>query len=394
METIMCSGFKAAGVASGLKKNGEKDLGLIFSTVPANVAGLFTRNKIQAAPVLLDKKRIKSGVCQAVIVNSGNANCCTGDQGMRDAAAMAKFASSGLGISEDLVLAASTGVIGEPLPVEKIEAAIPSLVKALKPEGISDFAEAIMTTDTVPKVAFRQGKLDGKTFTITGVAKGAGMIRPDMATMLCFVCTDINADPDLLKDVLYIAAEQSFNRITIDGDTSTNDTLLIMANGLSGAVVKNRTDKNLFQGILNDLLIGLAKEMVRDGEGATKLVEIVVKGALSNEDARKVADTVANSNLVKTALFGEDANWGRILAAAGRAKVPVEPDKVDIFFNDVLMVKAGMGCGKTAEAEAAKVLKVPEFTILIDLNIGNGYASVFTCDFSIDYVRINADYRS
>ena len=167
-----------------------------------------------------------------------------------------------------------------------------------------------------------------------------------------------------------------------------------MANGLSGAAIKSRTDKNLFQGILNDLLIDLAKEMVRDGEGATKLVEIFVKGAMSNEDARKVADTVANSNLVKTALFGEDANWGRILAAAGRAKVPVEPDKADIFFNDVLMVKAGMGCGKVAEAKAAKVLKTPEFTILIDLNIGNGYASVFTCDFSIDYVRINADYRS
>ncbi len=394
MEKIICPGFKAAGVASGIKKTGEKDLGLVFSESPASAAGVFTRNRVKAAPVLLDRERIKSGACQAVIVNSGNANCCTGDQGMRDAKAMTRIAASGLGISEDLVLVASTGVIGKPLPIKKIEAAIPDLIRSASPEGISDLAVAIMTTDTVPKIVSRQGHMEGKTFTVTGVAKGAGMIRPDMATMLCFICTDIDAPPDLLQETLSAANERSFNRITIDGDTSTNDTVIVMANGLSGATIKTKDHKESFQSVLDDVLISLAKELVKDGEGATKLVEIIVKGALSDKDAHKIADTVANSNLVKTALFGEDANWGRILAAAGRAKVPIEPGRIDIFFDDVQMVKNGMGCGKAAEADVTKVLKRPEFKISIDLNMGNGYDSVFTCDFSIDYVRINADYRS
>lgn len=394
MEKIMCPGFKAAGVASGIKKTGEKDLGLVFSESPASAAGVFTRNRVKAAPVLLDRERIKSGACQAVIVNSGNANCCTGDQGMRDARAMTRIAASGLGISEDLVLVASTGVIGKPLPIKKIEAAIPDLIRSASPEGISDLAVAIMTTDTVPKIVSRQGHMEGKTFTVTGVAKGAGMIRPDMATMLCFICTDIDAPPDLLQETLSAANERSFNRITIDGDTSTNDTVIVMANGLSGATIKTKDHKESFQSVLDDVLISLAKELVKDGEGATKLVEIIVKGALSDKDAHKIADTVANSNLVKTAFFGEDANWGRILAAAGRAKVPIEPGRIDIFFDDVQMVKNGMGCGKAAEADVTKVLKRPEFKISIDLNMGNGYDSVFTCDFSIDYVKINADYRS
>jgi glutamate N-acetyltransferase/amino-acid N-acetyltransferase len=390
----MCPGFTAAGIASGLKKNGKKDLGLLFSQVPANAAGLFTQNRVQAAPVLLDRERIKSGRCQAIIVNSGNANCCTGDQGMRHAMAMAGFAADGLGITEDLVLTASTGVIGRPLAIEKVEKSVPDLIKALTPEGISDLAKAIMTTDTLPKMTSRQGIMEGKTFTVTGVAKGSGMIRPDMATMLCFVCTDIGASPELLKEALYVATEKSFNRITVDGDTSTNDTVLIMANGLSGAVVENPGQKEYFQNILDDILIYLAKQIVKDGEGATKLVEIIVKGARTDKDAKKIADTVANSNLVKTALFGEDANWGRILAAAGRASVPLDPNIVDIFFDDVLMVKNGMGCGDAAEKEATKILKKPEFVITIDLNMGNGSASMFTCDFSIDYVKINADYRS
>lgn len=394
MEKIMCPGFKAAGVASGIKKTGEKDLGLVFSESPASAAGVFTRNRVKAAPVLLDRERIKSGACQAVIVNSGNANCCTGDQGMRDARAMTRIAASGLGISEDLVLVASTGVIGKPLPIKKIEAAIPDLIRSTSPEGISDLAVAIMTTDTVPKIVSRQGHMEGKTFTVTGVAKGAGMIRPDMATMLCFICTDIDAPPDLLQETLSTANERSFNRITIDGDTSTNDTVIVMANGLSGATIKTKDHKESFQSVLDDVLISLAKELVKDGEGATKLVEIIVKGALSDKDAHKIADTVANSNLVKTAFFGEDANWGRILAAAGRAKVPIEPGRIDIFFDDVQMVENGMGCGKAAEADVTKVLKRPEFKISIDLNMGNGYDSVFTCDFSIDYVKINADYRS
>ncbi len=389
-----CKGFKAAGIASGLKKNGEKDLGLIYSEVSAKVAGVFTRNKVKAAPLLLNIDRIKSGIGQAIIVNSGNANCCTGDQGIQDAKAMARFAASELKISEDLVLVASTGVIGEPLPIEKIRDAVPKLTGLLKPEGINDFVMAIMTTDTMPKIITRQEDLDGKTFSVTGVAKGSGMICPDMATMLCFVYTDVDMAPDFLKDSLNTATERSLNRITIDGDTSTNDMVLVMANGLSGAVIESSADKETFQSVLDDVLIGLAKQLVKDGEGATKFVEIKVRGALSDADARTIADTIANSPLVKTAIFGEDANWGRVMMAVGRAGVPVDPDKVDVFFDDVLMVKNGMGCGKDTETEMTKVLKKPEFEISIDLNMGHGHASVFTCDFSIDYVKINADYRS
>lgn len=394
MENVAVKGFKAAGVASGLKKHGKKDLGLIFSQVPASVAGVFTRNLVQAAPVLIDMERIKSGSCQAIIVNSGNANCCTGEQGMRDAETMARLAASELGISEELVLVASTGVIGEPLPMEKIEAAVPGLVRSLQPEGISDLAMSIMTTDVVPKMVSGKGLLEDKTFTVIGVAKGAGMIRPDMATMLCFVCTDVEATPEILKEALVKAADRSFNRITIDGDTSTNDTVLVMANGLSGAVIQSLAHKNIFQKVLDEIFLALAKQLVRDGEGVTKLVEIVVCGALSDSDARKVADTVAHSPLVKTAFFGEDANWGRIMGAVGRAGAEVDPNNIDVYFDDVRIVKAGMGCGKAVEAEATKVLMKPEFIVTIDLNMGRGSDSMFTCDFSVDYVRINADYRS
>ncbi len=394
MENLMCPGFMAAGIASGLKKAGEKDLAIIFSKIPAKVAGAFTSNKIKAAPVLLDMERIQSGIGQAVIVNSGNANCCTGDKGLDDAKTMAGSAASNLGIPEELVLVCSTGVIGEPLPVEKIQNAIPDLVDSLRPEGVYDFARAIMTSDTVPKTISKQGTIDGKTFTMIGVAKGSGMIRPDMATMLCFICTDIDADHDLLKKLLDKAIQRSFNRITIDGDTSTNDTVIIMANGLSGAVIKSSEHIDCFRNLLDDVLINLAKQIVKDGEGATKFVEIYVKGALSDNDAYKIADTVANSNLVKTALFGEDANWGRIIAAAGRANVPLDQNKINISFDDVLMVKDGMGCGKAVEAEATRVLMKPELCISIDLNMGNGCASIITCDFSVEYVKINADYRS
>ncbi|OIN94925.1 MAG: bifunctional ornithine acetyltransferase/N-acetylglutamate synthase [Deltaproteobacteria bacterium CG1_02_45_11] len=394
MKSILCPGFTAAGVAAGLKGNDAKDLGLIYSKTPANVAGLFTSNKVQAAPVILDKERIKSGVAQAVIVNSGNANCCTGDQGMLDAQAMTESAASRLGISEELVLVASTGVIGKPLDMKKIAAAIPGLIASLAPDGFSGFARAIMTTDTVLKAVSRPGDLDGKTFTIAGVAKGAGMIHPDMATMLCLICTDLDVAPGLLKKILKKATDRSFNRITIDGDTSTNDTIIIMANGLSGAVVKTAEHEKIFQGVLDEVLISLARMIVKDGEGATKLFEIVVNGALSDQDAYQIANTVANSNLVKTALFGEDANWGRIMAAVGRSGADIEPDKINILFNDVLIAKNGIGCGPAAEAEATQVLKMPEFSILVDLKMGNGSASVFTCDLSVDYVKINAHYRS
>ncbi len=394
MEKMGCPGFRAAGVACGLKKNNQKDLGLIYSEASANVAGVFTRNLVQAAPVLLDRQRITAGVCRALIVNSGNANCCTGDQGMQAAMRMAKSAADGLDVSEDEVLVASTGVIGEPLAIEKIEIAVPSLINFIRGEGILDLAEAIMTTDTVPKVISRRGELDGKTFTVTGVAKGAGMIRPDMATMLCFVMTDIQASPGMLKQMLVASVNRSLNRITVDGDTSTNDTALLMANGVSGIEVGNPVQQDVFQAVLDDVLIALAKWLIKDGEGATKFVEIIVKGAASDQEAHKIADTVANSNLTKTAFFGEDANWGRILAATGRAGVPIEPQKIDIQFGSVWMVQNGMGCGRAAEAEATKILKRPEYDITIDLKMGSGSATVFTCDFSIDYVKINTDYRT
>jgi len=394
MTMIKCKGFRAAGVVSGLKKNRGKDLGIIISDVPANVAGVFTRNRVKAAPVLLDRERVKSGVSRAIIVNSGNAKCCTGKKGLQDAERMTASVAASLQIDNDHVLAASTGVIGEPMPVEKIEAAVHGLVDSADQDGFGDFAEAIMTTDTVPKIVMEEGRLGEKGFTIIGMAKGAGMIRPDMATMLCFVCTDIGAPPDILKTALLAGTKRSMNRISIDGDTSTNDTVLIMANGLASAVVRSDDDRKIFQESLDAVLIRLARMLVKDGEGATKLVEIVVKGALSDDDADRIADTIAHSNLVKTALFGEDANWGRIIAAAGRAGVEIDPEKIDIRFNQVLMVENGIGCGRDAEAKATEVLKQAEFTILMDCHMGVGTASVVTCDFSIGYVKINADYRS
>ena len=394
MKNFTVKGFLASGIAAGIKKNGNKDLGLIRSTVPASVVGVFTRNKVQAAPVMLDRERIKTGTCQAIVVNSGNANCCTGSQGVQDAIAMAGCVATALNIEDEQVLVASTGVIGEPLDVELVESAVPELVGNCRPEGISDFAEAIMTTDTIPKAVCAEGRIDGINFRVVGVAKGAGMIRPDMATMLCFVMSDIKAEPDKMQKMLQLATDRSFNRITVDGDMSTNDTILFMANGTGGAAIHSASGREVFQDALDDVLERLARMCVKDGEGATKLVEVLVRGAVSDVQARMVADTVAHSNLVKTALFGQDANWGRILAAAGRSGTDLDPGKVDIYFDAIQMVKDGIGSGKEIEAQATEVLKQPEFIITIDLKLGDSRASVLTCDFSIDYVKINADYRS
>ena len=394
MKKLDCPGFQAAGVAAGLKKNGKKDLGLIYSEVLLTVAAMFTRNLIKAAPVLLGQQRTANGRCRAVIANSGNANCCTGEQGRRDAIRMGNLVAKGLRVDDDEVLVSSTGVIGEPLPIEKIESAAPGLIAALSPGGLADFAEAIMTTDTVPKILSRTGQVTGKTFTVTGVIKGAGMIRPDMATMLCYVMTDIAARPDVLQKTLAKAVDRSLNRMTVDGDTSTNDTVLLMANGLSKVDLNDAESKEVFQSVLDEVMIGLAQWLIKDAEGATKLVEVVVKGAPTKPAAHKIADTVANSPLFKTALYGEDANWGRILAAVGRAGIPVELEKIDIFFGSVQMVKSGFGCGKEAEAEATRVLQQEEFRVTVDLNLGRETETVFTCDFSLDYVKINANYRT
>ena len=387
-------GFVAGAVAAGIKKDGNKDLGVICSEVPACVAGVFTTNKVQAAPVLLDKERIKSGRCQAIVANSGNANACTGKRGVEDAEAVARAAATMLGIPEELVLVASTGVIGQHLNVASIEAAMPKLAKQLNAAGLGDVAQAIMTTDTFPKAVSKQSSVGEQTFTVAAVAKGAGMIHPDMATMLCFVCTDIVATPDILGQVLQDAVTTSFNAITVDGDTSTNDTVLLLANGLSGLHLKEAPCAAAFQSTLREILYALALQIVRDGEGATKQVSIRVEGASNEGDARRVAYTVANSPLVKTALFGEDANWGRVMAAIGRAGVMIDPETIDICFGNVYVVKDGHGCGNQAEADATAVLKTDYFTMTIDLKMGSHTETVHTCDLSTGYVRINADYRS
>jgi len=394
MTSFKCSGFLAAGIHSGLKADGEKDLGLIFSETPATVAGVFTQNQIKAAPVLIDRKRIQKGVARAILANSGNANCCNGELGYQHALEMAATAAHRLNIPEQDVLVSSTGVIGEPLPIHKINAAVPDLGRALHAEGFDDFARAIMTTDTVPKIEHRQGVIGGQRYNVLGVAKGSGMIAPNMATMLCFICTDLAIPPQLLQPALDSAVDLTLNRICIDGDTSTNDTTLILANGCSGASITNQEQADEFQPLLQDLISGLAQKLVKDGEGVTKCVNVHVIGAASDADARQIAETVATSPLVKTALFGMDANWGRIIAAIGRSGVSIDPDGIDIFFNDIQMTHKSTGCGSEAEEKVTRVLRETEFSITIDLNMADGNASVLTCDFSLDYIKINADYRS
>ncbi|ETR73403.1 MAG: Arginine biosynthesis bifunctional protein ArgJ [Candidatus Magnetoglobus multicellularis str. Araruama] len=391
---LTCPGFQFSGISAGIKKDNLKDLGLIYSKETATISGLFTKNVVQAAPVLLDKKRIPKAKARAVIVNSGNANCCTGDQGVADAYAMTSFIANALQIDENQVFAASTGVIGQHLKIDPIKTSIPKLIESLSDNHLEDFARAIMTTDTIPKTSGITVQVDDKSFHICATAKGAGMIRPDMATLLNFVCTDIQADQQTLHDCFAKAINSSMNVITIDGDTSTNDTALILANGMSGLSLTDSKTRNFFQQALNSIQLELAKALVKDGEGANKLVEIVVKRANSSADAQKIADTVAHSNLVKTAIFGEDANWGRILAACGRAGVAFNPDDLVIQFNDISIFENGIYCGEQAEEQVSNILKDDEYRIIIDMKTGVHAHSVYTCDFSYDYIRINADYRT
>lgn len=392
--TFEVPGFVAGAIAAGIKKKEKNDLAIIFSEVPACAVGLFTTNRVQAAPVMLDRKRIRSGCAQAIIANSGNANACTGQNGMEAARMMTKSAGLALGVEEQLVLVASTGVIGEPLNILAVKSAIPGLAGKLGPSGFIEVAQAIMTTDTFPKVLSKQTRIGGKEFTVTALAKGAGMIRPDMATMLCFICTDMGANPEILQNVLKRAVASSFNAITIDGDTSTNDTVLMLANGISGLHLQEPSYQEAFQAVVDELLAGLALEIVKDGEGATKLVSIKIEQATSENDARQIAFTIANSPLVKTAFFGEDANWGRIIAAVGRAGVEINPETIDIFVDSVPLVRNAQGCGEEAEKAATKILKKNAFTITVDLNLGSKTATVQTCDLSPDYVKINANYRT
>ncbi|WP_456384477.1 bifunctional glutamate N-acetyltransferase/amino-acid acetyltransferase ArgJ [Desulfolithobacter sp.] len=393
----MLKGFSAAAVAAGIRYEGRLDMGLIYSDTPAVAAGVFTTNRVKAAPVLLDMERLRHGRAQAILVNSGNANACTGEDGMQVALATSAMVAERLGIDAELVQVASTGVIGEPMSEEPFARAMDSLVGKLSTDGFDDLARAIMTTDTVPKTSSATIEVDGHEVNIFGVAKGAGMIMPDMATMLCFVLTDAQVVFPELRRMLVAGVEQSFNRITVDGDTSTNDSVLILANGAAGNPwidEENRAAGDLFASALDTVLKDLALQIVADGEGATKLVTIRIVGARDFEGAMSAAQTIANSALVKTAFFGEDANWGRIIAALGRSDCSFKSDRVGIWFDEVQMVKNGQGCGPEAEAEATRVLKKDRFTVTVDLFDGSEIAEVYTCDLSLDYVKINADYRT
>ncbi len=390
------AGFRFAAGAAGLKKSGRLDIALIVADKPALCAGVFTTNKVVAAPVQISAPRIRQGRCQAILVNSGNANACTGEQGRQDALRCGALAAAALGIDEDLVAVSSTGVIGAPLPMAKFEEQVPKLAAQLREDHADEVAAAIMTTDSFAKRYVVTGEVDGRPYRILGVAKGAGMIHPNMATMLAFILTDAELEGGFVDTALRQSVDGSFNCITVDRDTSTNDMVLLLASGAAGnaPIAAGSKAAGEFQSLLDEVLLELAKMIVRDGEGATKLVRIEVTGAASDAEARQAACSVATSSLVKTAFFGQDANWGRIIAAVGYSGSQVDPDKVDIRFGEVPVVKDGLGTGKELEGKATEVLKTPEFTVSIDLKQGSGRAYYYTSDLTYDYVKINADYRS
>jgi glutamate N-acetyltransferase/amino-acid N-acetyltransferase len=389
-------GFQFAAVEAAIKKQGRKDLALIFSETPATAVAVFTTNTVKAAPVLLSAERIKSGRAQALVVNSGNANACTGEQGMRAARETSRHVAEGLGIPDEAVQVSSTGVIGQQLPMDRVRAAIPALVDGLGSGTLDDVALAIMTTDTFPKMEARSGRAGGVTYTVAGIAKGAGMIMPNMATMLSFIITDAAVEAPVLDRCFRRAVETSFNAITVDGDMSTNDTCLVLANAMAGnpAIAAGTPEAVAFEALLQEVLLSLAKQIVKDGEGATKFVEIRVAGARNNADAKRVAMAIANSSLVKTAFFGQDANWGRIFAAVGSSGAEVDQTLLSLGFDDVCMAKNGVFAGGDAEALGSEVLRKKEFTVNVGLGLGDGSTTVYTSDLSHEYVSINADYRS
>ena len=393
---MIVRGFSFSTAEAAIKKAGRKDVALIFSEAPATAAAVFTTSAVKAAPVLLSREHIASGFAQALIVNSGNANACTGEPGMIVARETSRLVASGLGIDEASVQICSTGVIGVQMPMDRIQAAIPQLIEGLSAGTIEDVAQAIMTTDTFPKLATGCGEAGGVGYTVAGIAKGSGMIMPNMATMLSFIITDAAVEPAFLRDSFRKAVECSFNAITVDGDMSTNDTCLIMANGMSGNpnITEGSPEGNSFATILNDVLLSLAKQIVKDGEGATKFVEIRVDGAKDDADAKRAAMAIANSSLVKTAFYGQDANWGRIFAAVGYSGAEVDQSLLSLRFDDVCMARNGIFAGDDAEARGTEILKQKEFTVSVDLGIGNGTATVYTSDLTHEYISINADYRS
>ena len=396
-------GFLASGIYAGIKKvnkrvsrgSSPKDIALIYSERIASVAGMFTKNRFKAAPLLVDMEHLKGGKGQAIVVNSGNANACTGERGYKYAVEMAEITARGLGTKSSLVYVASTGVIGEPLPMEKIRKGIPEAIRSLSKEGGKDAAVAIMTTDTFSKEIAVRGRINDYPFVIGGIAKGAGMIHPQLATMLCFIATDVNISSPLLQKVLRESADNTFNLIAVD-ETSTNDMILCLANGLAGNKSLMPGDKGLseFQRALEYVCSSLSEMIIKDAEGATKFIEVIVKKAKSYKEAREVAYSIADSILVKTAIFGEDPNWGRLMAAIGNSGAPVDEENINIYFDDVKMVANGIGLGKEVENEVSKVLKRKRFAIIIDLHRGDKEVRVLTTDLSYDYVRINAAYRT
>jgi len=386
-------GFRAGATYAGIKRkaNDVLDLGILFSEVPCVATALFTTNRIKAAPIVLSQQRLQSGRASAVVVNSGCANAFTGEQGVADATEMAELAAKQFGVSPEDVLVASTGVIGQRLPMALIKAGIKQV--ALDKGGGQKLARAMMTTDTVPKEAAIAVRVDGTEFIIGGVAKGAGMIHPNLATLLCFLTTDVAVDIDFLKLALRKAADISFNMISVDGDTSPSDMMLIMANGLAGnkPISQGSRQADVFQQALDQLCIYLAKCVVRDGEGATKLIEVTVSGAASAAEARLAARTVVSSPLVKAAIHGADPNWGRIMAAVGRSGVEVVESKIDLYIGNICVVKAG--CPLSFDNQALiRALRSGEVAINLKLNLGAATATAWGCDLSEEYVTINSQY--
>jgi glutamate N-acetyltransferase/amino-acid N-acetyltransferase len=394
MGDYLVRGFKASVMAAGIKKRGGLDLALIFSEKEASAAGVFTGNKVKAAPVLLSQENIKKGRARALIANSGNANACTGEAGLQSARYTIQSVAEELGIGPEQVLVASTGVIGAPLNTEVIGKSLPGLVKALSAEAVPRVVEAIMTTDSFPKLSLFEGKAGGKPYKVVGMAKGAGMIMPDMATMLCFILSDIAMDPTRLNEALLWGVEKTFNRISVDGDMSTNDTVFVLANGAAGNGTLSPEDFQGFRAGLTEVMDELSTMIVRDGEGATKLIRISIKGAATPADALTAARTLANSALVKTAFYGSDPNWGRIMAALGRSGIQMREEGVTIWVGDVKIVEKGMGRGAEPEAKAAEKMKGKEFSVTVDLHEGKFEDYITTCDLTHEYVTINADYRT
>ena len=393
-------GFLASGIYCGLKKsNLQKDLALIYSEVPAASAGMYTKNKVKGAPIYITKQHLTNKKAQAIIINSGNANTCNGDDGLHKAEKMTSLQAKELKIKTDDVLVASTGVIGVPLNIDAIKDGIPLLTEKLSKEGFDDASSAIMTTDTFKKQLALEFCIGGKKVTIGSMAKGSGMIEPNMGTMLSFITTDLSISPELLTEALKSSVTVTYNRVSVDGDTSTNDMILILANGLAENPTITKKDENYdaFLKVLTELNTIMAKNIAKDGEGATKLLECQIIGASSEEDAVILGKSVINSSLVKTAMFGSDANWGRILCALGYAKIDFDPEKVDVSFESpagtIKVCEAGSSL-PFDEDIAKKVLSENEIIIKVNLFLGDYSAYVWGCDLSYEYVKINGDYRS